>query len=134
MEKFKFFNKNRISLIPKNSGIYAFSEKKEILYIGKAINIRERIKSNFQQPSYKDDIFINRADRIGVIETGSEIEALILEAKMIKKYQPRYNVMLNDDKTIPGSALKMNHFLEFSQPVPYIVMALIISGLMLRAG
>jgi len=98
MEKFKLTNKNKISGLPKGPGIYAFFKKKEILYIGKAINIKERIKSHFQQPSYKDDIFIDKTDKIGIIKTGSEIEALILEAKLIKKYQPKFNVIWRDDK------------------------------------
>jgi excinuclease ABC subunit C len=98
MEKFKFINKNKISRLPKSPGIYAFFGKKEIFYIGKAIDIKERIKSHFQQPSYKDEVFLGKIDKIGIIRTVSEIEALILEANLIKKYQPRFNVVWRDDK------------------------------------
>jgi len=68
------------------------------LYIGKAANIRERVRNHFQQPAFRDNLFINQISRIGYIKTDSEIEALILEAYLIKKYQPRYNVFWRDDK------------------------------------
>jgi len=68
------------------------------LYIGKALHIRNRVKNHFQQPTYRDGLFIDKITKIGFIETGSEIEALILEASLIKKYQPRFNVVWRDDK------------------------------------
>jgi excinuclease ABC subunit C len=98
MEKFKFLSKDKISQIPKNSGVYAFKKGKEILYIGKAANLRERIKNHFQQPTFRDNFFINQVSKVGFIKTNSEIKALILEAKLIKKYQPKYNVVWRDDK------------------------------------
>jgi excinuclease ABC subunit C len=98
MEKFKFILKEKISKLPKSSGVYAFKDKKEILYIGKAANVRERVKNHFQQPSYKDYLFLNKVEKIGYIKTNSEIEALILEANLIKKYQPKYNVIWKDSK------------------------------------
>ena len=101
MNQFKFLNRDKINQIPKNSGIYALCNRKEILYIGKAINIRERVKNHVlrtQQPTYRDGLFINQVKKVGFIETDSEIEALILEASLIKKYQPKYNVVWKDDK------------------------------------
>jgi len=94
----KFFLKNKIRYLPKGSGVYFFSNEKNILYIGKASNLKERVKNHFQQPSYKDNLFINKINKIGYIKTGSEIKALILEANLIKKYQPKYNIMWRDDK------------------------------------
>ncbi len=90
MEKFKFLAKNRISQLPETSGVYAFYQEKQLLYIGKAINIKERIAQHQE--------FDNLADRIGYLKTDSAIEALILEARLIKKYQPKYNTVWKDDK------------------------------------
>jgi len=99
MEKFKFIKKNKISQLPKNCGVYALSEnRKNILYIGKARDIKKRVKNHFQQPSFRDILFLGRIKEIGFIKTDSEIEALILEAKLIKKYQPRFNILWRDDK------------------------------------
>ena len=98
MDKFKTITKNKIEQLPKKSGVYLFYEKNEIIYIGKAINIKNRVKNHFQQPSYRDNLFINKITKIGFIETGSEIEALILEANLIKEYQPKFNVIWKDDK------------------------------------
>lgn len=99
MEKFKIITKsNNIEQLPKKTGVYLFCEKNKIIYIGKAINIKNRVKNHFQQPNYRDNLFINKITKVGFIETDSEIEALILEANLIKKYQPRFNVIWKDDK------------------------------------
>jgi excinuclease ABC subunit C len=96
--KFKFLKKREVEKLPKTSGVYAFKNKGEILYIGKSANLRERVKNHFQQPSYKDYLFLDKVKKVGYIKTGSEIEALILEANLIKKYQPKYNVVWRDGK------------------------------------
>jgi len=98
MDKFKIMPKSKIDELPKTSGVYCFLDKKETIYIGKAINIRSRVKNHFQQPSYRDDLFISKVGKVGYLETNSEIEALILEANLIKKYQPKFNVVWRDDK------------------------------------
>lgn len=109
MKKFRFVPKNEITNLPKNSGVYILrgGEKypqrhcfrnKEILYIGKASNIKERVKNHFRQSAYRNNLFIDKAREIGYIKTDSEIETLILEANLIKKYQPKYNVVWRDDK------------------------------------
>ncbi len=97
MKKFRFLKKVGIKKLPKKPGVYCFKEKK-ILYIGKAANIQDRVKNHFQQPEFKESIFLDKVRKIGFIETYSEIEALILEANLIKKYQPKYNVVWRDDK------------------------------------
>ncbi len=94
MERFKFLSKNKISQLPKSPGVYAFKDNKSYLYIGKAINIKDRVKNHFQQ----NKLFLNKIEKIGFLKTDSEIEALLLEAKLIKKYQPKFNVIWRDDK------------------------------------
>lgn len=90
MSEFRFIPKKKIEKLPKNSGVYCFRDGRKILYIGKAANIRERVKQ------HKD--LIRLATKVAFIKTDSEIEALILEANLIKKYQPKYNVIWKDDK------------------------------------
>lgn len=109
--KFRYFRKEQINSLPTGSGIYAFKEQgmllllqgskvlqSRFLYIGKASNLKARIKNHFQTPSSRDALFMHKAERIGIIETGSEIEALLLESQLIKKFQPKYNIMWKDDK------------------------------------
>lgn len=98
MKNLRYLNKDKISKIPPNCGVYIFKGGEKILYIGKAANIRERIKNHFQQPTYRDKLFLDKINKIGYLLTDSEIEALILEAKLIKKYQPKYNIAWRDDK------------------------------------
>jgi excinuclease ABC subunit C len=98
MENFRQLEKKNIAKLPKTAGVYAFFNGKKILYIGKAANIKERVKNHFQQPSYRDNLFVDKVKKIGYVETNSEIKALILEAELIKKYQPNYNVVWKDDK------------------------------------
>jgi excinuclease ABC subunit C len=98
MGKFKFLQKEKISRLPKVSGVYAFKNETEILYIGKAANLRERVKNHFQQPGHKDYLFLDKVEKVGYIKTNSEIEALILEAELIKRIQPKFNVIWRDSK------------------------------------
>jgi len=95
--EFKFLARDEISRLSRGPGVYCFKNRK-ILYIGKASNIRERVKNHFLQPGFKERIFLDKTKKIGFIKTNSEIEALILEANLIKKYQPKYNVIWRDDK------------------------------------
>lgn len=88
----------KINNLSTNTGVYLFWQEKEIMYIGKAINIKDRVKNHFQQPSYRDNLFVEKVEKISFIETNSEIEALILEAHLIKKYQPKFNVVWKDGK------------------------------------
>ncbi len=90
MEKFKFLNKSKISQLPKGPGVYSFRKGTKFFYIGKASNIGERVKNHHD--------LLRQVKQVGFIKTDSEIEALILEASLIKKYQPKYNVLWRDDK------------------------------------
>lgn len=98
MEKFQYLKKREAGKLPKNTGVYCFKSGRDFLYIGKAANIKERVGNHLERPSYRDGLFINQTKKIGYVKTDSEIEALILEANLIKKYQPRYNVVWRDDK------------------------------------
>lgn len=96
--EFKYIAKEEINEIPKTAGVYSFWDEENLLYIGKAANLRDRTKNHFSQPSYRDDLFINQIQRVGYIETESEIEALLLESQLIKQNLPKYNVMWKDGK------------------------------------
>ncbi|MBI2121178.1 MAG: GIY-YIG nuclease family protein [Candidatus Wildermuthbacteria bacterium] len=87
-----------INTIPKTPGVYEFFHARELLYIGKAANLRDRVKSHFRAPSYQDRLFMDKVTRIACLETPSEIDALLLEASLIKKRQPKYNILWKDDK------------------------------------
>jgi len=96
MEKFIFIKKD-FEKLPKTPGVYLMKNK-NILYVGKAKNIKKRVKNHFLQPNFRDKLFINQVANIGYIQTDSEIKALLLEAKLIKEYGPKYNIMWRDDK------------------------------------
>ncbi|MFH1582274.1 MAG: GIY-YIG nuclease family protein [bacterium] len=98
MDKIKTISIKQISKLPKTPGVYIFYAKRDLLYIGKATDIKIRVKDHFQQPSYRDNLFIDKVNKIGYIKTFSEIEALLLEAELIKKYNPKYNITWKDDK------------------------------------
>lgn len=118
MDKSKSVNKNKINELPKTNGVYLFyASAKTPVYIGKAINIQARVKNHFMQSSYRDDLFIDKVNKIGYLETKSEIEALILEASLIKKYQPKYNVTWRDDKNYFYVAIDYN-----KEKIPYVYM------------
>jgi excinuclease ABC subunit C len=110
MKGFSFLTKENINKLPTAVGVYAFKKEAGVLYIGKAINIKERVKSHFNQPTFKDSIFIPKTQKIGFLATGSEIEALLLEAQLIKKYQPRYNAQWKDSKNYFFTAITKEDF------------------------
>ena len=72
IEKFKFIAKDKISHLPKSPGVFAFRKGTKLLYIGKAANLRERVKNHFQQTAFRDNLFINQVNKIGYIKTDSE--------------------------------------------------------------
>jgi len=90
MEKFKLISIKNTSKLPETAGVYCFRKEATFIYIGKAINLKSRVKQHKE--------LSRLAGQLGYIKTGSEIEALILEAKLIKKYQPKYNTVWRDDK------------------------------------
>jgi len=87
---------------PNLTGVYHFRNKEEILYIGKANNLKKRIKSYFtKKNTIKDRKILEQSTSLDYIVTENEIEALILEENEIKEYQPKYNIRLKDDKRYP---------------------------------
>lgn len=96
--------KEQLRLIPESSGSYQFYDKDgEIIYVGKAKNLKRRVSSYFNKKhdSVKLKVMVPKIEKIEFIITNSELEALILESHLIKKYKPKYNVLLKDDKKFP---------------------------------
>jgi len=95
----------QLDTLPSKPGVYLMKNAGEkVIYVGKAINLRSRVRSYFHdsaQHSAKISRLTAEIDRIDFIVTGSELEALILENTLIKRHQPRYNVRLKDDKNYP---------------------------------
>ena len=98
-------NEEELRLLPTTPGVYLMKNKADqIIYVGKAISLRQRVRSYFQ-PSTKHSPRIARmveqVERIDLITTSSELEALALECNLIKEHRPKYNVRLRDDKQYP---------------------------------
>lgn len=97
--------KEKLKNIPSKPGVYQFKNKDgKIIYIGKAKDLRKRVKQYFQKSKsldVKTESMISKVYDLEYIITDSELEALILEANLIKKFKPRYNVFLRDDKSYP---------------------------------
>jgi len=96
--------KEKIPLIPKNPGIYRMiSVSGEILYIGKAKNIPNRLKSYVTESNLpiRTERMLSLTHNLEVTTTNNESEALLLEANLIKKHKPRFNILLRDDKSFP---------------------------------
>ncbi len=105
----------RLSVKP---GVYLMKDEKgEIIYVGKAKNLKKRVGSYFNRPAHSDlktSMLVSKIRDLDTIITGSEQEALILESTLIKRHRPRYNVILKDGKRYPS--LRIN----FHEPYPYI--------------
>ena len=91
--------------IPKAPGVYLMYDRYDhVIYVGKARNLRDRVGSYFSQPLHytrKMDGLIEHLERIGTVVVGSEIEALLLESQLIRRYQPRYNTALRSSERYP---------------------------------
>ena len=104
LEQGKKIIKDKIPLIPKNPGVYRMiSQKGEILYIGKAKNIPNRLKSYITESNLpiRTERMLSLTKNLEITTTSNESEALLLEANLIKKHKPRYNILLRDDKSFP---------------------------------
>ena len=102
----------RLYNLPSQPGIYLFKNKKDrVLYVGKAKNLRNRLRSYFQKSSKLDvrkAAMMREVKDYSYIVTGNELEAFVLEANLIKQYKPRFNVILRDDKNYPYIKLTVN--------------------------
>ncbi len=95
---------NKLSNLPSKPGVYQFfNDKQKVIYVGKANNIRSRVKSYFhsKNPNAKTEALVSKISDLELVVTDSEIEALVLENNLIKELKPRYNVNLKDDKSFP---------------------------------
>ncbi len=93
-----------IKLVPEQPGCYLYYDATgEIIYVGKAKNLKRRVYSYFhkQHESPKTNILVSQIEKLEYIITDSEVEALILESHLIKKHKPKYNILLKDDKKYP---------------------------------
>ncbi len=101
-----------ISSLPDKPGVYQFIDVSDsIIYIGKAKNLKKRVSSYFSKnQSGKTMVLLKRAVNIQHIVVDNESEALLLENNLIKRHQPRYNILLKDDKTFPWICLKKEPF------------------------
>ncbi|TNE35626.1 excinuclease ABC subunit C [bacterium] len=97
--------KEKIDNLPQKPGVYQYKDNSgKIIYVGKAIKLRNRVRSYFNKIKYHDaktKALVGKIDDLEIIVTDTEAEALILEDTLIKKYKPRYNVNLKDDKSYP---------------------------------
>ncbi len=106
--------KEKIKNLPDKPGVYQFYDHKgNILYIGKAKSLKKRVSSYFNKNKYesgKVKVLVQKIRDIQHIVVNSESDAFLLENNLIKKYQPRYNINLKDDKTFPWICIKNERF------------------------
>ena len=99
--------------LPESPGVYQYVNKEnEIIYVGKAVNLKRRVSSYFNkyQTSNKVRALVKQIADIKYIVVPSEQDALLLENSLIKKHQPRYNILLKDDNTYPWICIKNERF------------------------
>lgn len=102
LDNLKVFSKN----LPKLPGVYKFSNRaKQVIYVGKAKSLRNRVMSYFNASSnhqqFKNQLLVREIRQIDYVVVNSEMEALLLENNFIKTHQPKYNILLKDDKSYP---------------------------------
>ena len=103
----------QLKTLPNQPGVYQYYDKNgKILYVGKAKNIKKRVNSYFtkQHDSGRTRVLVRKINEVRHIVVNSETDALLLENNLIKKHQPRYNVMLKDDKSYPWICIKNERF------------------------
>ncbi|MGC9151424.1 MAG: excinuclease ABC subunit UvrC [Microbacter sp.] len=116
MIKEEFFENNPIEslqTLPENPGVYQyFNQKGEIIYVGKAKNLKKRISSYFSKKhdNKKLTLLVNQISALKYIIVDSEEDALLLENNLIKQHHPKYNILLKDDKTYPWLCLTNEEF------------------------
>ena len=105
MDHRSFNIEEELKKLPSQPGVYIMHDKRdEIIYVGKAISLKNRVRQYFQSSRNKTakiEQMVSRIARFEYIITDSELEALVLECNLIKEHRPRYNTMLKDDKTYP---------------------------------
>ncbi len=108
------FLREQVALLPLSPGVYQFVDRSgTVIYVGKAKSLRKRVSSYFVQSkehSAKVRVLVRQIAEIRHIVVGSETDALLLENSLIKTLQPRYNILLKDDKTYPWIVVRREHF------------------------
>ena len=105
--------KSIVSNLPDSPGCYQYlNESGEIIYVGKAKNLKRRVSSYFnkEQQSLKTRLLVSKIADIRYIVVNSEADALLLENNLIKRHKPRYNILLKDDKTYPSICISNDYF------------------------
>ncbi|MFD0931978.1 excinuclease ABC subunit UvrC [Psychroflexus salinarum] len=103
----------QVKTLPEQPGVYQYYDKDDrILYVGKAKNLKKRVSSYFnrEHDSHRIGVMVKKIRNIKHIVVDSEMDALLLENNLIKKHQPRFNIMLRDDKTYPWLCIKKERF------------------------
>ena len=103
----------QLKTLPSDPGVYRYYDKNDnLLYVGKAKNLKKRVLSYFNKTlsGYRTKIMVGKINRLETTIVNSEYDALLLENNLIKEYQPFYNVMLKDDKTYPWICIKNEDF------------------------
>jgi excinuclease ABC subunit C len=110
--------KSIVSNLPDSPGVYQyFDESSKIIYVGKAKNLKKRVSSYFNREVHENNktrVLVSNIRDIQFIVVDTEYDALLLESNLIKKYQPRYNINLKDDKTYPWICIT-------NEPFPRII-------------
>ncbi|MDE6858340.1 MAG: GIY-YIG nuclease family protein, partial [Alistipes sp.] len=113
-EEVRLTLKEQVSMLPLSPGVYQFLDRSgTVIYVGKAKSLRKRVSSYFVQSkehSAKVRILVRHIVEVRHIVVGSETDALLLENSLIKTLQPRYNILLKDDKTYPWIVVRREHF------------------------
>jgi len=104
--------KENLKKVPDKPGVYIYKDRfGQVIYVGKAISLKNRMRQYFRSASGQEpkvQALVSNIDEFEYIITDSEMEALILENNLIKKYMPKYNVLLRDDKTFPYIKITLN--------------------------
>ena len=104
----------KLANLPTSPGVYQHKDAEgKVLYVGKAKNLRSRVRSYFQEGrprEAKTEALVRKIADVEVIVTDTEVESLLLEDNLIKKIKPRYNVLLKDDKSYPYICIKKERF------------------------
>src|SRR3989449_11757533 len=102
----------KIARVPDRPGVYVYRDgKQQVLYVGKAASLRSRVRSYFQESRPRDpktDALVRQIRDLEYIVTDNELEALMLEANLVRRHRPRYNIILRDDKHYPFLKLTTN--------------------------